>query len=232
MIYNFFDKAYVINLPEKGLRLKRISTRLKSLHIPFEIIRGVSAPSSNTLFHHEGHIGASLSHIKVWEDALKNGHNSFLIFEDDALLRDDSESILKKSLLQLPANWDLLFLGLNLLGKSIRNSQNIHSFDRGCHFHSYGVNAKSLTFIINEGKKIVKDIQNGGRGFIDSIIMSNRKLNKYHINPILSVQEPSFSSTGGGNRLNEYFKRFPKKDFVDNCQELKKWYSGAKDMYS
>jgi len=231
MIYNFFDKAFVINLPDRKLRLSRISRRLKNLHIEFEIVEGIIPPFSKKLIHNKGHLGATLSHLYIWEKAKREKYKFFLVFEDDALFRDDSEEIFKESITQLPTNWDMFFMGFCLLGKNTKISNNIFSFEKGCHFHAYAVNSKALNYIIKKGKIFIENMKNGKKGFIDNFIMSDIQLKKYHIHPILSVQEPSFSNTGGGNRLNEYFKVFSKEEFVKNCKELAEWYKGNKKIY-
>jgi glycosyl transferase family 25 len=59
-----------------------------------------------------GALGNALSHHKLWLEAARATQPSF-ICEDDACLRGDFPAQALGALSQLPADWDLLFLGYN-----------------------------------------------------------------------------------------------------------------------
>ena len=55
-----------------------------------------------------GQIGCALSHIKIWEKAIKDNNKYILVLEDDAIIPSNFNTIFKNSIENLPKNWDLL----------------------------------------------------------------------------------------------------------------------------
>lgn len=125
---NFFDHIYLITLRRSEERHARIREILNGLN--YEMFWGVDGnhltdrqleeiydeklsklknPSKRKLTL--GEIGCALSHKKVYEDILANGYRNALILEDDLMVNSDTSEILSKALEELPADWELLFLG-------------------------------------------------------------------------------------------------------------------------
>ena len=231
MILDFFEKAFVLNLPSRKSRLERILQRLDTLNIPVEVVEGIITKDENG-FSSTGHHGCAMSHLKIWEKIKESNIKNALIFEDDAMFRDDTSDILKEAVKELPIDWDMFYLGLFMLEPLRRKiSPHIRPFVMGVHFHAYAVNSKVLPIIIEQAKKLLR--QDGKKMPIDVIIATAPLVKKYHADPLLSVQEPSSSDTGGNIlRLNEYFQRFSRYEFVENCKELKKWYESGTIMYT
>ena len=50
----------------------------------------------------DGQIGCALSHIKIWEDAVKNNYKNILVFEDDATIPHDFWDKFNKAYNELP----------------------------------------------------------------------------------------------------------------------------------
>ena len=59
----------------------------------------------------DGEIACAISHRRVYEAALRNGWERTVIFEDDVVPRPDGLPLLPLALSQLPAGWDLCYLG-------------------------------------------------------------------------------------------------------------------------
>jgi glycosyl transferase, family 25 len=57
-------------------------------------------------------LGGALSHLALWNEAIKTGE-ALTICEDDALLHGDFESHAARLLSELPADWDLMLWGWN-----------------------------------------------------------------------------------------------------------------------
>ena len=230
MIWNYFDKAYVINLPHRTGRLQRITKRLNDQNIPFEVIEGI-APNDRGCYSNKGHNGAALSHLKIWEMISKQDIDNAIIFEDDALLRDDCSEIMEDKVVgQLKAtNWDILYLGLYLVNKTNSNvSANLKKFLYGAHLHAYAV---KKTCAAKMSKHIRLIARSGNQTPIDGLMNKLTYLVKLHTVPLLAVQEPSLSDTGGGIRLDEYFSKFNEQEFLDNCRELKLWKTNSNEIY-
>ena len=65
------------------------------------------------LGHAEGQIGCYLSHYGVYKAARTAGLASFLVLEDDAVLRPSAGKRFRQAIAQLPDRWDALYLGYN-----------------------------------------------------------------------------------------------------------------------
>jgi len=63
--------------------------------------------------HSRGAIGASLSHLKVWQEFLKSKAKYALVLEDDVKLPPTFSMMVRDCAKDLPANWDVWILGWN-----------------------------------------------------------------------------------------------------------------------
>lgn len=116
----FIEKIYVINLDRRKDRLEHIKRDCKNANINFERFSAVNGKELNK--HQEyidkyidtsknlknGQIGCALSHIKIWEDIVKNGYSNTVILEDDGFIPNNFNTVLKNSLNSLPKKWDLV----------------------------------------------------------------------------------------------------------------------------
>ena len=59
----------------------------------------------------KGAIGCYLSHLKIWENILKNGYSSALIFEDDADIPSDLLFKMNHGMKYIPNDWDIVLFG-------------------------------------------------------------------------------------------------------------------------
>ena len=58
-----------------------------------------------------GEIGCALSHVAIWRSVAESPARLTLVLEDDVEFREDIDSALPGYLRQLPASWDVAFLG-------------------------------------------------------------------------------------------------------------------------
>ena len=136
---NVYDVIYLINLKRRPDRLKKFlefynnSDMKDNSLIKFDAIDGSkldinSVPLSelakaelnqldSTGFrtkHYQltkGGIGCYLSHVKIWENILKNNYKYALIFEDDAKVPPNISKIIETELKFIPNDWDIVLLG-------------------------------------------------------------------------------------------------------------------------
>lgn len=107
MWYKYFDKIYLINLPERKDRYLISMWELSKYAIPYQTVRAVK--------HADGRDGLYQTMRKVFEQAVADGHKNVLIFEDDLKFVHDPAPVMESVLKSLPADYDLFYLGCNLV---------------------------------------------------------------------------------------------------------------------
>ncbi len=116
-LLNFFDKSYIINLPERLDRRAEMEQQLKRLGLSdkvtfFPAIR----PTDKGEFPSIGARGCFLSHLAVLKDAKSQNLNNLLIMEDDLsfsrFLIEQQDRITDKL---RPLKWDFVYLGHGLV---------------------------------------------------------------------------------------------------------------------
>lgn len=127
--------TFVINLDRRKDRWDLFSSQVALNQFPkFERFSAVDGAKQNVLSnpkvslhtrqniakkfrrsHYEictaGAIGASLSHITLWENFLKTDEPYLVVFEDDTIVSQDYLDMIDALTKRLPANWDLWLLG-------------------------------------------------------------------------------------------------------------------------
>ncbi|XGV94897.1 MAG: glycosyltransferase family 25 protein [Leptolyngbya sp. BL-A-14] len=154
----FFDCAYVINLPSRTDRQQEMVEELEKAGMPFtpgkvELFAAIR-PDSPGSFTSIGYRGAFLSHLNVLKQAKARGLKNVLVMEDDLELRPDfqqyEETILREL---LNTDWDLVHFGYcydQALGTKAVNSPILQPFaDEIIGAQFYAVNGKTLDLLIN-----------------------------------------------------------------------------------
>ena len=93
-----------------------------------------------------GAIGCYLSHVKIWENMLKNNQDIVLIFEDDARPPPNIMFAINKIMLDVPKDWDIV-----LLGKYCHECEEYATYLKMKRFillHSYIISKKGVEKII------------------------------------------------------------------------------------
>jgi len=140
------DKIYVINLKRRKDRLLKIDKLFKELGGIFKKYEKIEAVDGNTLsiddnnltlktkylydnptllmdIKSKGAIGCYYSHLKIWEDAIKNNYNNIIIFEDD-VKTDFTLNQIMKYINNVPDDYDIAYLDylcLNLSNNIYKN---------------------------------------------------------------------------------------------------------------
>lgn len=126
----YFDKVWVVTVPRFTERHTRVSKRLEG--IPFEFFQGADKndlsperiraeycyEKKNTLAPgyyfkslNTGEIACSLSHRMLYEEMIRQQYNYVLVLEDDVVPDPDYLTSLEDYLKELPAGWELCYLG-------------------------------------------------------------------------------------------------------------------------
>lgn len=114
------DKVYVINLDKDVERLKKIDTSLRDVGIDYERFPAVLGSHVSThpsltplccMFCTDGIKGCALSHHSIWEEAIRNGYQTVLILEDDAIIPKDINERLRDAKTKIPSDWEVIYVG-------------------------------------------------------------------------------------------------------------------------
>jgi glycosyl transferase family 25 len=120
---NYVDNVYLINMDKDTKRLIKVTKECKKFNINFERFCGVNPLklSKKELNKYvtqtcqnicpNGIIGCGVSHMKIYEDALKNNYKNILVLEDDVYFCDELYEELDKAMSELPEDYDILYLG-------------------------------------------------------------------------------------------------------------------------
>ncbi|QOI90257.1 hypothetical protein QKU58_gp074 [Pyramimonas orientalis virus] len=170
-----FDKTYLINLKRRPDRLKNFlvhyntSDLKKNEIIKFDAIDGSklnvdSVPLSELALaelqqlettgfrtkHYQltkGAIGCYLSHVKIWENILKNNYDTCLIFEDDAQVPTDIKKQISTEMEHMPVDWDIVLFGY--ICKKCMKYENYLEVERFMLTHCYLIKKSAIVKIMN-----------------------------------------------------------------------------------
>jgi len=130
LFHQYFDKVLVLTVPRFKERQEKVMQRLDG--ISFDFFYGVD---KNDLteeyvrnnYHYDkknslavrqyypplnnGEIACALSHRNIYQAMIDNNWKHVLIFEDDVVPDDKNISLLPATLKELPADWELFYLG-------------------------------------------------------------------------------------------------------------------------
>jgi len=232
-LINFFDKSYVINLPERQDRRKTIEWELKSsgVSLPSNKITLFPAfkPTDKGKFPSIGARGCFLSHLAVLIAARDEHLNNVLIIEDDLSFTNrflKHQHIVANELQSL--EWDFLYLGHIEVAKPTKTIS----------FQKFTGSLQTASFLAINGRIIphwvtfLEDVLNreaghprGGPMHVDGAYSTFRQQNSEVITliaiPSLGFQRASPSDIAG----QHWFDRLPVfKQLSSNTRRLKIWY--------
>ena len=201
---SFIDNIYVINMDKDTDRLNNIYKECNKNNIKFERFTGIDASKLSIKeknkyvtqfcqnFCTNSMIGCGISHIKIYEDVIKNNYNNVLILEDDVNFINNFNKILNKVLEELPKNYDILYIGsiglankqicydFNLIFKLISNKNNKQDTNYKnifCPIFPLGTHGYIIS---NKGCKKILKMFNKVNYHIDfQINYNNKNLNTY-----------------------------------------------------
>jgi len=171
---SLFKQSILINLDKRQDRLERFDARAQALGINYERFQAIQVTDPI--------MGCKLSHIAA---LMRCEGESIFIFEDDSTFVDNFWEELDKSLAVLPDDWDMVYLGANLVDTTQVNDR-WHKSRRCCSTHAYAVKADVIPRLI--AKAIEYD------GHVDmAYSLLHSELNVYLARPTLVYQEPGYS---------------------------------------
>jgi glycosyl transferase family 25 len=115
-LQNFFERIYVINLPERADRRRAVIQELEDFGISpssgkVEIFPAIR-PTNAGAFPNIGILGCCLSHLEVLRQAQKRGLSNVLILEDDVCFSKRLKIEETQLIAQLTSmKWDMIHFG-------------------------------------------------------------------------------------------------------------------------
>jgi len=130
--FDFFEQIFCINLDSRPDRWEDFLKEAKKIGIQDRVTRfsGVVPPSG------DGAVGCKVSTLKIIELAKEKNLKNFLIFEDDVVFSKDTVKNMVFSIHQLPEDWDMFYLGINLKKQSFKYSPNLVKVEGGRTTHA------------------------------------------------------------------------------------------------
>jgi len=120
---DFVDEVFVINLARDTTKLEDMTSKLNALNTKFtrfDAVLGKEVPKKVLEkeltkwcqnFCPAATVGCALSHKSVWREIVDKNLKSAVIFEDDCVFENSFYETLSKAVADLPADWDILYLG-------------------------------------------------------------------------------------------------------------------------
>jgi glycosyl transferase family 25 len=162
-----FERIFVINLDRCPDRREYIQQQLNG--IGYEFIRGVDGmnidmeklisegvwnrPACHRALRrdiHMGEVGCAMSHRMIYEKMVAENISNALILEDDIkIYRDNIEQHFEQAFSQLPAAWDLVYLGYQQESR-LKYSMNLRRALIHDGAFSYAVSLKGVKKIIKQ----------------------------------------------------------------------------------
>lgn len=117
ILNKYFDQIYVINLPKQLNRRVTIVSQFNQLGIKYKFIDGINGLDPQ--YHEEwkkyrinpGIWGYYMVMIKIFNDAIKAGHKSIVVFDDDVVFHNNFQYMNKTFEYLLRKQWLTILLG-------------------------------------------------------------------------------------------------------------------------
>ncbi len=143
LLDNVFPHKVCINLDRRADRWQRMQAEFARHGIA--AVRRFSACDGNALVlpphwkHTAGAFGCLRSHVEVVQEARELGHETVLIFEDDAVLDAEFTTKFASFVRELPADWDMLYFGALHKDEPVRVSDHVYRITKGNSTYAYAL---------------------------------------------------------------------------------------------
>jgi glycosyl transferase, family 25 len=202
-----FERVYIINLPERTDRRKRVESELRRIGLNingrgefFNAIR----PADAGPFPNIGARGCFLSHLAILQEARKAGLQSILVLEDDLVFVRDFTSLVNPVVDALnKTEWDIIYFGY--VGFSSQGTGPIERCDEPLgQTHFYGIREPGLSQLCDYLLSVIErpaGHPDGGPMYPDAAFnmfrQRNPSVSTYIAVPELGIQGSSPSDIAG-----------------------------------
>lgn len=150
-----------------------------TLDLP-KMISSDGTPISN------GDIGCVLSHLKLVKMARQSGIPNYLVLEDDVEFAPDFNDRFSEAIGELPADWDMLYLGGSHMEEPVPVTQHIARISNTFTTHAIGIRHTVYDDLIAVWEKQNEKVD-------ISLSSLHRRYNCYVIRPHIAFQAPGYS---------------------------------------
>lgn len=197
---DFFEKGYYINLDRRTDRRVEFETEMKKYNLLDFFERFPGLDSINEPDYVKKHFYCAQTHINLFKKIYEEGHNTVLIFEDDAYFYDEPGELTGMELvenaldeLQNFPDWDMFYLGGHPINRVEVVSNTLYRAPTILTAHAIGYKRKTLERLINEYRPFVDSAIDGWLGQRHDII-------KYLVYPIAVPQRSGISDLDKSGR--------------------------------
>lgn len=190
---DFFKKGYYINLDRRTDRRLQFEEEIKRYGLLDFFERFPGHDSINEPDFIKKHFYCAKTHIDLLKKIYEEGHDTFLIFEDDAHFYNEpgqlsSMELIENALdeLQNFPDWDMFYLGGHPINEVKIVSDTLYRAPTILAAHAIGYKRQTIKKIIDEYKPFVDSAIDGWLGDRHNIV-------KYLINPIAVIQREGTS---------------------------------------
>ena len=209
-INDYFDRIYVIHLPERHDRFVALERELATLGIDIHgakvHIPHAPRPTEANRFPSRAVYGNFLSHLSILQEAQRDGLRNVLVLEDDAIF---SRRMVRNQARLIDTlqhrHWDLCFFGHSLKSELKGCEEGLIAHRASFIWaHCYAVHAAALPGLIaylEQTMALPPGDPRGARMYIDGAFSMFRERHPEIVtlvsNPVLSIQKGSPSSIAG-----------------------------------
>jgi GR25 family glycosyltransferase involved in LPS biosynthesis len=143
LLNQLFPHKICINLDRRPDRWQRMQTEFARHGVEdvqrFPAVDGRTVQLPATWKHTAGAYGCLLSHVAVVQQARELGHESVLIFEDDAVLDPEFEIKFASFMEQVPSDWDMLYFGALHTDEPVKVRENVFRISKANSTFAYAL---------------------------------------------------------------------------------------------
>jgi GR25 family glycosyltransferase involved in LPS biosynthesis len=191
ILTDYFDKTFCINLDSRKDRWKEAQKEFKKHSLNVERVPGIEGSKMNLDFPpeiKEGAVGCALSQLFCLKYAKQLNLNKFLLLEDDIEFDSDVNNLFSQYILEVPSDWDMLYLGgQHFHGMNLQQvSEHVFKCEYTLCAHSVAINSTVFDRFIDNLINITKpcDVH---------YAEAHKEINAYVIIPHLTWQRNSYS---------------------------------------
>jgi GR25 family glycosyltransferase involved in LPS biosynthesis len=200
LLNNLFPHKFCINLDRRTDRWERVQTEFARHGI--DDVRRFSARDGNALIlpshwkHTAGAYGCLLSHLDVVREACELGHDSVLIFEDDAVFDAEFKTKFASFVAELPSDWDMLYFGALHKDQPARVSDHVYRITKANSTYAYALKRTVFDAFVELNARAGDVLDN------NAYVLQER-FNCYCFLPNLAWVQPEYSDVQ--NRLERHW---------------------------
>lgn len=200
-VWKKFDTVYCLNQASRPDRWAQAESEFSRVQLA-NVKRFLSLPAGQPIQ------SFCLSQYALLKTFLSTKATTLLALEDDVVFRE--LHVLPKALVELPSDWDILYLGANITegvfgireNPPVRHSEHLYRVRRAWTSHA-------ITYTREAAQRIVTVYDPNTCGMYDEFVSSHmlEKMKAYLVNPMVAFQRPGISDLWGG-RATDYTGAF------------------------